>query len=401
MPLEISLPSQLTVNTSYPSLDDKRRAEHLFSKVLARSTAVSNDATLILVTHALPDNEVFSRFLATVFPRLVIIPKPDSIDPATLSAMSDYSIIARCDKVSLRQPTGMSKIREMIGSTGPVVIADMGGYFAEGIGRLAKMLDGRLAGVVEDTTNGHARYESRQIPCPVVSIARSPIKEPEDVIVGRIIALSVQAALKEVNETHLGQEHLVIGFGRIGRSAGFALVRDGAQVAVYDIDPLKRAEARAYGFPTPERVAAIRWARCIISATGNKGLAAEDLSHLRGGCIIASVTSPDDEFDFDDLDRNWQIVGHSPTCLTFGESEKRTMRLVNGGRAANFLYGAAVGATIYLVHAAVLHAISQLLSGGMVAGIQELKPADQRLVATLWGELFEQRAGSPLLDAGA
>jgi hypothetical protein len=59
------------------------------------------------------------------------------------------------------------------------LLLDVGGYFAPVLTALPGRFTGRLAGVVEDTENGHRRYESLdKPPCPVVPVARSPVKGP-------------------------------------------------------------------------------------------------------------------------------------------------------------------------------------------------------------------------------
>ncbi|SHM56618.1 adenosylhomocysteinase, partial [Streptomyces yunnanensis] len=50
----------------------------------------------------------------------------------------------------------------------PVVLLDVGGYFAPALDALCDRFSGRILGVVEDTENGHKRYAERdKLPCPV------------------------------------------------------------------------------------------------------------------------------------------------------------------------------------------------------------------------------------------
>lgn len=68
---------------------------------------------------------------------------------------------------------------------------DVGGYFAGVLDHLCAQFSGKIAGVVEDTENGHQRYaELDKLPCPVFSVARSPLKDPEDYLVGQSVVFS-------------------------------------------------------------------------------------------------------------------------------------------------------------------------------------------------------------------
>src|SRR4051812_31100146 len=109
-----------------PSSESANRAHLLFSRVLEGSPSATTDATLILVTHALPDNEIFTRFWASGFRPLVLVQNPASINAGSLKAMSGYSAVAPVNKCALRRPGGMAQINQLLRPDGPVVIADMG-----------------------------------------------------------------------------------------------------------------------------------------------------------------------------------------------------------------------------------------------------------------------------------
>ena len=51
--------------------------------------------------------------------------------------------------------------------------------------------------MVEDTENGLRRYLGAwKPPCPVFSVARSPLKDPEDYLVGQSVVFSAEALLR-------------------------------------------------------------------------------------------------------------------------------------------------------------------------------------------------------------
>lgn len=98
--------------------------------------------------------------------------------------------------------------------------------------------------MVEDTENGHRRYaELDKLPCPVISVSRSPLKEPEDFLVGQSVAFSTEALMRSRGDILHGRTALVIGFGKLGSSIARLLHVKGVQVTVYDIDPVRRTQA--------------------------------------------------------------------------------------------------------------------------------------------------------------
>lgn len=81
-----------------------------------------------------------------------------------------------------------------------------------------------IAGV-EDTENGFRRYlELGKPPCPVLrpvsrfSVARSPLKEPEDYLVGQSVVFSTEALIRSGSDILQGGAACVIGFGKLGSS---------------------------------------------------------------------------------------------------------------------------------------------------------------------------------------
>lgn len=108
-----------------------------------------------------------------------------------------------------------------------LLFLDIGGYFAPPIDSLSSLLGDRLFGIVEDTENGHQKYDKyvetikqrgRSIPCPIFSVARSPLKEPEDYLVGQSILFSIERVLRAHNSLLTNKIVLVIGYGKIGKS---------------------------------------------------------------------------------------------------------------------------------------------------------------------------------------
>jgi adenosylhomocysteinase len=213
-----------------------------------------------------------------------------------------------------------------------IVLLDVGGYFAPTLHLVAKTFSGRLLGVVEDTENGHQRYAALdEVPCPVVSVARSPLKECEDHLVGRSIVFSTEALVRSRGDILTSREACVIGYGKVGRSIARALHAHDLRVTVYDTDPVKRVQAMAQGFRRRTPVG----------------------DHLT-------------RFD---------VIGHY-------------FYLLADGGAVNFLHGGVVGTFIHLVQAEILTATGVITSGELDPGITELHAEHRQVISRAWLDSF-------------
>ena len=75
---------------------------------------------------------------------------------------------------------------------------------------------------------------------PVLSVARSPLKDCEDHLVGRSIVFSTDALVRARGDILTSRSACVIGFGKIGRSIAQTLRAQDLRVPVYDNDAVKR-----------------------------------------------------------------------------------------------------------------------------------------------------------------
>jgi adenosylhomocysteinase len=72
----------------------------------------------------------------------------------------------------------------------------------------------------------------------VFSVARSPLKDPEDYLVGQSITFSAEALIRSRGDILHGRRAAVIGYGKLGRSIAAMLHAKHVGVTVYDSDPL-------------------------------------------------------------------------------------------------------------------------------------------------------------------
>jgi adenosylhomocysteinase len=185
------------------------------------------------------------------------------------------------------------------------VLLDIGGYFARTAGRVRESFGARFRGVVEDTENGLQKYlGARDLRYPVLQVARSPLKDNEDYMVGRAIAFSAESLLRNLSILVNGRRVGAIGYGKIGRSVAEAFRLNQGVVSVFDNDHVRLTHAYSRGFGVLPKQQLLRERDILCLATGNKSLSSTDFKHLKNGAFLFSVTSSDDEMaaGFHELD---------------------------------------------------------------------------------------------------
>jgi adenosylhomocysteinase len=350
----------------------------------------SGRCRVIVVTHLLPDRPIFLDALNDLADIAAIIPKPKSVHGPT------REIVERKYKVldtSREDLANLDKARSIFGdySQGePTIILDIGGYFAKSAEAIKQAHGETFVGVVEDTENGQQRYE--RLPdrkTAVYSVARSPLKEPEDHLTGESVVFSMERLLRMCNEVIYGRRAAVFGYGKVGRSAARALATRGVRVSIVDTNPVRAIEASAHGFRVLEKKTALATADLILGATGNFSLKEDDFRYVRNGCFIASVTSSDDELDIAGLGERYQCenASHFVSCYS---RQGHYFYVLNEGNALNFLDGAVLGPYIHLVQAEILAAMTSLLDHetSESTGIESVNSTMRQRIAALWVEVF-------------
>ncbi|MEU1051628.1 adenosylhomocysteinase [Streptomyces sp. NPDC005876] len=369
---------------------ERARLDSYFTRIAETFTS-EEKPTAFLITHLLPERPAFVRAVGISTNLRVVLPKPKSID---LTARREIEKTTQCDALSrelFEDPTGAVDYVESRAGGEAVVLLDVGGYFAPTLDALCERFSGRVLGVVEDTENGHKRYASvEKLPCPVVSVARSPLKDPEDFLVGQSVVFSTEALMRSRGDILHGRTALVIGFGKLGSSIARLLHAKGVQVTVYDLDPVRRTQALSQGFTVArDRDAALHGAGLILCATGAVSLRGEDFSALRNGAYVATVTSSEDELDLAGLPNVYQRTPNGE-YITRYQTTGHYFYLLNGGNAVNFLHGASVGPFIYLVQAEILAGVRNLTRGDLGPGMHEVNAAERAAIAGTWLDYFNR-----------
>lgn len=362
---------------------------HGVARIASRKNSIK---AVIVVTHAVPGVYDFLQALNKYIRVVAVIAKPSSRDPKSLHKIRESFAILNYSReyIKTNPATVLSGLRELLHDESFAII-DTGGYFAPCIQRLCDEFGGQFYGVVEDTENGHQKYEQSkralkgQLPRPVLSVARSDLKEAEDYLVGHAIVFSAEAVLRQFSEILTGQVATVLGFGKIGRSIAHALQARHVQVIVVDIDPIKKVCALSHGFQVADKLDALSSASLIFCATGNRSISFNDLKLTEQECYVFCATSADDEIH--DIA---QIYAHCERTngahLVLNKKRARTW-LCNGGNSINFMHGGVVGHYIKLVQGELTLALSELQrtpAGNVAAMPNEAK----QFLADLWINAF-------------
>ena len=369
--------------------DFERARVHAYFRRITSHFAVNRRPSAVLITHLLADRPLFIGAVSRLSTLVAVLPKPKSINPGALHEISQTVPCDALDRQRLAQGGQLAGYLESRAVGQDLVLLDVGGYFAPALEDACARFSGRILGVVEDTENGVRRYlEHGKLPCPVFSVARSPLKYPEDYLVGQSVVFSAEALLRGRGDILHGRQACVIGFGKIGSSVARMLHAKHVQVTIYDTDAVRMTQALAQGFRTAaSSAAAVTGAGVVVCATGNLALRADDFAHLANGAYIASVTSADDELELAGLDMLYErspVGDHITRYATTGHY----FYVLNEGNAVNFLHGASVGAFIYLVQAEILAATAALAGSHPEPGLHECDDDTRKFIAATWLQVF-------------
>lgn len=363
---------------------------------LVTALGPDRDVHCVAIAHMVPNTLSFAPALDRLVTLDALLAKPKSVSRPEHSILSN---LYRTPSLSREWAADASKVaatlRELGLSGQRLILIDIGGYFAQSIDEISKLYDGTLLGLLEGTENGVVKYE-RNGPhqTPIITVARSPLKLPEDHLVASSVVFSIEAVLREHAEILQTRAALVIGYGRVGSSVAEILRGRGINTVVFDNDPVKLAAAAARGFQANTRLE-IAMANCslVVCATGNKALDLRGFGMLQRGCVVASVTSADDEFDLGCLAAGYDRIDAGSNLIRYEENRSggRHFFLIDDGNAANFLHGAVIGPAIQLIEGEKLRAIKALMDGKVPSGgytPYELDMDSRREVAEIWIEHF-------------
>jgi adenosylhomocysteinase len=381
-------------------INNNDRAYTMYQSLL-KDRPKAQDVSLIIVQHILPNTLPLLRSLHKHHHVACVIPKPRSIETNAMDFIEQSDERLPIMHLTRNQTSDkeflIKYVKPCVPENNKVIILDIGGYFASSIKHLQEMFGNRILGIVEDTENGHQKYQSSMsklkspLSFPVFSVARSPLKEPEDYLVGQSIVYSIERILRDNSTLLTNKSSLVIGYGKIGKSVANSLSSRNITVYVHDKDPIRRAQALSHGYSSPDREVALANADLVIGASGNKSLRFNDFKALKDNCFVASVTSGDDEFEIDELREEYRSRDNKNGVEIYYLHEK-SFFLMNQGNAVNFAYSNILGPYIYLVACEIIHCMNKLIDGDNSSAhldkINTLNTPERQLIADVWMKYF-------------
>jgi adenosylhomocysteinase len=353
---------------------------------------------LVIVTHLVPGSDSFLLGTHQKLPIAAIIPKPSSVHSRTSDLIRQHIPVLDYtrDRIKDNPVEFFAELRACVGDASFAII-DTGGYFSPLLDKLGRQFGSQLVGIVEDTENGHQKYEGllqalrqqgrEELPYPVISVARSELKNPEDFLVGQAIVFSAEALLRELGNILTAKRALVFGYGKIGSSIASHLRAKGVRVYVYDTDPARQVLALAHGHHSGRKDHLLGKSDLLFCATGNQSLKRQDMKDIRRDAFLFMATSSDDEIE----DHLFLMAHASPDVRHSRVSEVEVhgnrFFLCNDGNAANFMHGGVLGPFINLVQGELLFGLTRLAQAPKDR-IVELTHDTKRFISDLWLRLF-------------
>jgi adenosylhomocysteinase len=350
----------------------------------ALTTEECESLSVLTVAHIIPSSEEYIKSLNENFNLIGIIPKPKSINQSSRNRITNAGvrILDQFTRESINKNT--NEFIKLLKSYENICLVDIGGYFSEVAAEIKNALGDKLVGIIEDTENGHQKYENNErTGCAVVSVARSQLKNYEDQLVGQGIGHATETVLRQINTIITYKTCGIIGYGKIGKGIAEYLQQRNIRPRVSDINPIRSIQASCDGAIVCDTEELIRKCDVIFCATGAQALDILKLRDLKKGAYIASATSSDDEFDLKFLESEYEKEIIDPYITRYFK-KGHMFHLLNDGNAINFLFSAAVDKYINLVQGEIVFSICRLSTNKNYNDINFNTEKDHQRIARAW-----------------
>lgn len=362
-----------------------------------------NNVRLVIIQHALRDTYIFLKILIDAGATIgAFIAKPNSINQIALDNIKKLGVPVHQEINSDFKPYHFFENTLMLDNIlvdqlqiakrkdQKITMIDVGGYFAIPVSRLSKSSLKNISGIVEVTTFGHNRYEKsvETLPVPVISIAKSPLKEAEAIYVGESIVRATEDLIHSLGKSLSGKVCVVVGFGMIGSEIAFALQKKNIRTIVVDLDPVKSIKAKLKHFETMQLKEIIQDTDIIFSSTGNCAVGLKDLTYAKSGILLVSGGSRANEFDISEIKRdsvkNEYLIDY---VEQFEMSNGQNLLLANNGKAVNFLKDGTPEEIMDIVFAEQVEAVRTLDTAKPKVGrISEVSKKSRDLISKIWAK---------------
>lgn len=360
--------------------------QRFFSNVAEKNKLPSpGDNICVAVMHIIPSSRPIIQFLYQIFgENLTILAKPKSVDKTVFDELVGDGVNIQ---IAHRGYRNMEDLGIDVKKGQKILLVDIGGYFVE----LSQKKGMPVLGIIEDTENGLQKYleRERQSNYPVLSVARSELKKNEDELVGESVVCATDSVLRLQNILIDYMKCGIIGYGKVGAGIAKELQKKNIVPNVCETNATRLLDASRSGCGVARSIHELTsTSEVIFCATGSGGMGIQNFRSVKNGTYIASVTSSDDEFDFAFLEAEYD-KSKLNQYITKYSSSNNYFYLINDGNAVNFLFNAAIGNFMYLVHAEFVVAMCDLLAGTAKTGITHATGAKyDEEIAELWLDEF-------------
>jgi adenosylhomocysteinase len=384
------LKSERSIDSSVHDLT-KSHTLNVLKKLTERHHQLKQRANAVLITHVMPTAESYIELINTIFPVSLIIAIPYSADVDTVQRLrsNGFNVFVPSSVTDTFVQAG-PKIEEILkDSTTPLIVQEVGGYLAGFTEQFSTYP--HFIGIVEDTNNGHWRYQQAgKHKVPVLSMALSPVKDIEDTVIGDSVVYSTERLFRE--EFHAVIQGLrtgVIGYGKIGTSTAIALKGREATVTVYDIDPAKCIRARFEGYRIAPIAQILAESDLVIGCTGKTSVREEEIPYIRHNAILVSASAKNEEFDLVAFESCCTLEKMSPIIWRYTQRDGRYFYVLNGGTPINFRDRSILGNILDLIYSELFLCMAMLVKEGSSIDLHHSPGKIHTEVTQTWLEIYE------------
>jgi S-adenosylhomocysteine hydrolase len=246
-----------------------------------------------------------------------------------------------------------------------------------------------LVVAVEQTDRGiqvieQMEAEGVKLRCPVVDMARSPVKKDHEApMIGEAIVANALAAVDGLGAGLAIEPKTatMVGFGAIGEATARALLHRGYQVFVTDPSPEAMARAAELGCTPRTRDEALGSGQILFSCTGRTTMTPDDYAKLPSGCVLVNGASGNHELGLHEVPADF-FARRDPEA---SRSETQRLRSTFRGQEVDLGDALADDAMLHRVLRDGDHEVLVLRSGYVINMTDGLPPEYVQLVlGLLW-----------------